>query len=85
MVVGGLLIVYSWWVAEFTAYRRLLETLHAAGARRFLLHEVPPLERTPRFLTTKTATRAAVKASVVRFNVELRKLAEKFPAAYNDV
>ena len=77
--------VASWWSSEFTAYRGLLDTLYEGGARRFLLQEVPPLERMPRFLSADNTTRAAVKSSVVRFNFELRTLAEELLAAYNDV
>lgn len=68
-----------------TAYRGLLDTLYAVGARRFLLQEVPPLERMPRFLAADNTTRAAVQAAVVRFNFELRKLKKELVAAYNDV
>lgn len=68
--------------AVFSSYSTLLDQLYQYGARNFLLHTVPPIDRGP-YVTQPDAT---IEASDINdFNYRMRVLFNSFNSTHKDV
>ncbi|KAI4283444.1 MAG: hypothetical protein L6R38_002166 [Xanthoria sp. 2 TBL-2021] len=69
-------------VAVFESYLRQLEKLYELGARNFVLHAVPPLDRAP----GKVQRDRDLEANDVNdFNYRIRELFKAFTSAHDDI
>lgn len=64
--------------ALITAYFGVLNKLHSAGARNFLLISVPPLHRAPECADYPASYRTRMAAAVTSYNTALVEEAAKF-------
>ncbi|KAL8724706.1 MAG: hypothetical protein Q9166_007794 [cf. Caloplaca sp. 2 TL-2023] len=68
--------------AVFSSYLKQLETLHRFGARNFLLHNVPPVNRGPYKVQPDKIIEGV---DINDFNYRMGKLFSSFTSAHNDI
>ncbi|KAL3447463.1 hypothetical protein BJX65DRAFT_307871 [Aspergillus insuetus] len=66
------------------SYFDQLTKLHACGARSFILINVPPAHRTPKFLSESAWERRLYEASIRDFNFQLHAAALRWVTGYPD-
>lgn len=64
-------------------YLTQLENLYAGGARNFLIVNIPPVQRTPMWVTQSPSTVATVALAALDFNSQLAGIVKSFVATYN--
>jgi phospholipase/lecithinase/hemolysin len=81
----------SWWQDRvinkkiFAVYGGLLEMLYNAGAKNFVLLNVPPVDRSPLTLAQTAENQASEKADITAFNSAVADLAKSVKKAHGDV
>ena len=67
------------------AYTALLSNLHSHGARRFMLVNIPPLDRSPNIMVLGSTAVTQFRAALSLYNTALLPMAENFRASHRGV
>ncbi|EPS38155.1 hypothetical protein H072_8049 [Dactylellina haptotyla CBS 200.50] len=84
-------IANSWWRSDWltfidtllTAEFALVEKMYNAGGRKFLISNVPPIERTPLMLADTQASRDGLKAALALWSTKLQTYISNFQSSHS--